>query len=112
HSWFWVLAAGAELERVRPDRVRRERLAAIAGMAGRWLEVRMRDAAAPRLDNELAGLIAHTAGQPDLYPQLSGDARAWALGQLRIEVETPPDEPVVGLWAWQMRRDSRRAAPD
>lgn len=112
HSWFWVLAAGAELERVRPDRARREQLAAIAGMAGRWLEVRMRDAAAPRLDNELAGLIARTAGQPDLYPQLSGGARAWALGQLRIEVETPPDEPVVGLWAWQMRQGSGRASPD
>jgi thiol-disulfide isomerase/thioredoxin len=106
HSWFWVLAAGAELERVRPDRARRATLAAIAGMAGRWLEARMRDTSAPRLDNELAGLIARTAGQPQGYPQIPAGARAWALGQLRIEAETPPDEPVIGLWAWEeARRD-------
>jgi thioredoxin-related protein len=105
HSWFWVLAAGAELERVRPDRARRERLAAIATDAGRWLEQRMLDAAAARLDNELAGLIARTAGPPDFYPQLPSGARAWALGQLRIEAETPPDEPVIGLWAWEEKTD-------
>lgn len=112
HSWFWVLAAGAELERVRPDRTRRERLAAVAGMAGRWLEVRMRDASAPPLDNELAGLIARTAGQRALYPRLPPSAREWALGQLRIEMETPPDEPVVGLWAWQTGLDSGRERSD
>ena len=112
HSWFWVLAAGAELERVRPDRMRRERLAVIADMAGHWLEARMRNASALPLDNELAGLIARTAGQTALYPQLPAGARGWALGQLRIEVETPPDEPVVGLWAWQTGLDSGRVRPE
>jgi len=101
HSWFWVLAAGAELERVRPDRSRRERLAAISVVAGRWLEQRMRDVPAARIDNELAGLIARTAGRRELYPRLPAGAREWALRQLRIETETPPDEPVIGLWAWE-----------
>ena len=108
HNWFWVLAAGAELERVRPEHERRERLAAIADVAGRWLAQRMRDATAARLDNELAGLIARTAGQRDLYPQLPAGAREWALRQLRIETETPPDEPVIGLWAWEEMLAARR----
>ena len=102
HSWFWVLAAGAELEQVRPDRSRRERLAAISVVAGRWLEQRMRDVPAARIDNELAGLIARTAGRRDLYPRLPAGAREWALSQLRIETETPPDELVIGLWAWEV----------
>ena len=51
HSWFWVLAAGAELERVRPDRWRRERLAALSVVAGRWLAQRMRDVP-PRPDRQ------------------------------------------------------------
>ena len=101
HNWFWVLAAGAELERMRPDRARRTQLVAISAVAGRWLTQRMRDAPAARIDNELAGLIARTAGHRDLYPRLPTDAREWALRQLRIETETPPDEPVIGLWAWE-----------
>lgn len=101
HSWFWVLAAGAELERVRPDRARHARLAALSAVAGRWLAQRMRDMPAGRIDNELAGLIAWTAGHRILYPRLPAGARDWALKQLRIETETPPDEPVIGLWAWE-----------
>ena len=108
HNWFWVLAAGAEIERVRPERARREQLAVIAAVAGRWLAQRMRDAPAARLDNELAGLIARTAGRRDLYPQLPAGARDWALRQLRIETETPPDELVIGLWAWEERLAAQR----
>ncbi len=107
HTWFWVLAAGAELERARPDLWRRERLTAIATVAGRWLEQRMRDVPAAQLDNELAGLIARTAGRSEHYPQLPAGAREWALGQLRIETETPPDEPVLGLWAWEDKLAAR-----
>lgn len=101
HSVFWVLATGAELERVRPQRWRRDRLTAISKVAGRWLTQRMRDMPSARLDNELAGLIAKTTGHRDLYPQLPRNARNWALRQIRIEAETPPDEPVIGLWAWE-----------
>lgn len=108
HGMFWVLVAGAELERAHPQRWRRERLTAISEVAGRWLTQRMRDVPANRIDNELAGLIAKTTGYRNLYPQLPGQAREWALRQLRIEAETPPDEPVIGLWAWEEKLTGRR----
>lgn len=76
-------------------------LTALSVVAWRWLAQRMRDVPAARLDNKLAGLIAPTAGRPDIYPRLPAGAREWALRQLRIEAETPPDEPVIGLWAWE-----------
>jgi hypothetical protein len=101
-SWFWVLAAGAEVERVRADRERRKQLAAIAAAARAWLRERMReDAAGQPLDNELAGLIAWTVSQRDVYPRLPRGAREWALRQLRIETETAPDELILGLTAWE-----------
>ena len=103
HSVFWVLAAGVELEKLRPGPRQRKQLTAIAASAGNWLEQRMRDPAATPLDLELAGLIALTAGQRDRYPVLPSGARDWALGQLRVDAETTPDEPVIGLWAWEAR---------
>ncbi len=109
HDWFWVLAAGAEVERARPDRDRRARLDAIADRAGRWLAQRMRGTPVLPLDNELAGLIAWVAGQPAMQSRLPAGARDWALRQLRIEAETPPDELVIGLWAWQARLPGRPA---
>ncbi len=112
HSWFWVLAAGAELEKVCPDSWRRQQLAAIAGSAGRWLEQRMRDPDAAPLDIELAGLVAWTAGQRERYPVLPVGARDWALAQLRIEAETSPDEPVIGLWAWEARLEDEENADE
>jgi len=67
----------------------------------------MRDAQTTRLDNELAGLIALTAAHRNSYPRLPAGAREWALRQLRIETETPPDEPVIGLWAWEEKLAAR-----
>lgn len=99
HTWFWVLAAGSAVERVRPDAARRAALDAIARRAGAWLADAMRQDA--RLDNELAGLVAWSANQPRLAGRLPAGARDWALRQLRIEVETPPDDVVIGLWAWE-----------
>lgn len=99
HTWFWVLAAGSAVERVRPDPARRAALDAIARMAGAWLAGEMRRA--PRLDNELAGLVAWSASQPPFAARLPAGARDWALRQLRIEAETAPDELVIGLWAWE-----------
>lgn len=101
HSMFWVLAAGEAVERVRPDPARRAVLDALARSAGRWLADAMRQGPAARLDNELAGLVAWTAGQPIAARHLPAGARDWALRQLRIEAETAPDELVVGLWAWE-----------
>lgn len=99
HTWFWVLAAGGAVERVRPDAARRATLDAIARRAGAWLADEMRRG--PRLDNELAGLVAWSASQPPFAGRLPAGARDWALRQLRIELETPPDDVVIGLWAWE-----------
>lgn len=101
-SWFWMLAAGAEVERVRADRARRKQLNALAATARTWLRERMRgNTTGQPLDNELASLIAWTASQRDVYPRLPRGAREWALRQLRIETETAPDELVLGLMAWE-----------
>jgi len=102
-DWFWLLAAGHEVERVRPDRRRRARLDALADMAGAWLQRRMQATAGETLGVESIGLIAWAAGKREFYPAMPAGASAWALRQLRIEVETSPDELVLGLLAWENR---------
>lgn len=101
HDWFWVLAAGAELERVRPDAARRERLRAIAAAAASWLREEMRKTEAELPDPELAGLIAWVALHQELYPALPAEARDWALVRLHLRVDTRPDDVVLGLMAWE-----------
>ena len=101
HNWFWVLAAGAELERVQPQRERKKQLADIAAIAANWLKQRMQNSSGAMLDNELAGLIAYVAGQQKFYPEFSHGEFAWAIRQLRIETETTPDELVIGMLAWE-----------
>lgn len=103
HNWFWLLAAGAELERVRPDKWRHKQFSAISVSAAHWLQERMLDNTGEKIDNVLAGLIALSASQRDLYPLLTAQNRDWALSQLRIETESPPDELVIGLWAWERK---------
>lgn len=100
-DWFWVLAAGAELEARRPDKSRHKRLTVIAERAGEWLSVRMGARDTEPLTVELAGLIAWVGGRQDLYPSIPEGTRAWALRQLRIETDTPPDDVVFGLMAWE-----------
>jgi len=99
-DWFWVLAAGIEVERLRPDGNRRARLRTLARIAADWLTRRMAAPAAEPLPVELAGLIAWVAAGPH-YPVLPAGAQDWALRQLRIEAETPPDDLVLGLRAWE-----------
>lgn len=100
---FWVLAAGAELERERPDAKRRAVLDRLRIEAARWLAQRMR--ANEILPVEFAGLIAWVA-RDEAGPFPPG-ARDWALRQLRIEAETAPDELVMGLRAWDTARPQR-----
>lgn len=96
---FWVLAAAAELDALRPDPGRRSGVATVERAAAQWLRDRMRSRKDEELSVELAGLIAWVAAT-GRYTALPKDAAAWALGQLRIEPQTPPDELVVGLRAW------------
>ncbi len=107
-DWFWLLTAGAEVEKVRPNAARRAKLNAVADTAKKWLGKRMRMQQAELLSTELAGLIAWVAGNRDFYPALPAGAREWALKQLRIEEETPPDDLIIGLMAWEaMLAESR-----
>jgi len=109
-DWFWVLAAGAELEARHPDKTRRKRLAIVADRASEWLTVRMRAHEGEPLTVELAGLIAWVGGQRDLYPSIPEGTRVWALRQLRIDTDTAPDDVVFGLAAWEELL--RSARPD
>lgn len=98
---FWVLAAGAELERVQPDPKRRSRLQEIAVAAAAWLREEMRKTEAELPDPELAALIAWVTPHRELYPSLPPAARDWALARLHLRVDTRPDDVVLGLMAWE-----------
>lgn len=98
-DWFWVLLAGQEINGISQERERK--LRNIAKQASAWLQQQMSSKRQPILSVELVALIArNSCGQTD-YPQLPVSTCGWALRQLRIEPETPPDELVPGLLAWE-----------
>jgi thioredoxin-related protein len=98
-SGFWVLAAGAEVQTVRPDRARQERLCTVAQQARRWIEQQM--ATPEPLPVDLVGLIAWVSTSELGRSTLPRGALGWALAQLRIEPDTRPDDLVLGLMAWE-----------
>ncbi|MCR4301612.1 MAG: thioredoxin family protein [Sulfuricaulis sp.] len=100
-DWFWVLGAGAELERVLPDAARRQRLQEISVLAASWLRQAMRMSDSELPDSELAGMIAWVSQHQSLYPQIPPRAREWALKRLHLNAETLPDDVVHGLLAWE-----------
>lgn len=104
---FWVLAAAAEVDAVRPDPARRSGMATVERAAAQWLRERMRSRGTGEVSVELAGLIAWVAASGH-YAALPEDAGAWAFGQLRIEPQTAPDELVLGLRAWEAVLARRR----
>jgi thiol-disulfide isomerase/thioredoxin len=98
---FWVLAAAGALEEAHPAWKPPARLALVEGAARRWLEANLTaKSAGAGLDNELAGLIAWTAGQGRVA-RFPAWARERALRQLVLEPETAPDELVLGLMAFE-----------
>jgi len=100
---FWLLAAAALLDSSQLTPAERQTLAALAIRAGCWLSEQMRAPRPHTLTPELAGLIARVAGDRTRYPQLPAAARDWALRQLQITPDTPPDDLVFGLQAWHAR---------
>ncbi|QKT02488.1 thioredoxin family protein [Ectothiorhodospiraceae bacterium 2226] len=100
---FWLLAAGAALEAVAPNEARQARLAPVAERAAAWLGARAQ--ADEPLAPEVAAIVAWGAGLHEVYPVLDGADQEWALRQVRIEVESEPDEVVAGIAALERAVD-------
>jgi len=97
-DWFWVLLADQEINGGSQEHNRK--IKNIANQAGVWLQQQMDKKQQPILSVELVGLIAQSSCGQKAYSQIPESSCAWALGQLRIEPETPPDAIVPGLLAW------------
>ncbi|MDH3311244.1 MAG: thioredoxin family protein [Gammaproteobacteria bacterium] len=100
-DWFWVLGAGAEIELVRPEAARRQRLQEISALAANWLRHEMRTTNLELADPELMGLIAWVSQYQSLFPQIPGQSREWAIRRLHLRADTAPDDVVFGLQAWE-----------
>ncbi len=98
-DWFWLLLAAQEVG--NGDQQRERKLKLLAKQAGAWLQQQMNKKSAAPLPPELIALIAASSCRPDAFSQLPESTCVWALRQLRIEAETPPDVIVPGLLAWQ-----------
>lgn len=98
-DWFWVLLAGQEISGISQERERKMRN--IAKQASAWLQQQMDSKRPPILSVELAALIARSSCGRTAQARLPESTCGWALRQLRIEPETPPDELVPGLLAWE-----------
>lgn len=109
-SALWLLAAGVEIEARAPDPVRAAALRALASRTAAQVADAQR--ATARLSNEAAGLLAWVARSERYAPLFTPAVVAWALGQLRIETDSAPDDLVIGLRAWEKWvRAGERAAP-
>jgi hypothetical protein len=96
---FWTLAAADSLASVQLSVPAREALRAIQTKASAWVD---RQRTAPEITaeaNELYGLVALVARENT--DRFEPGTAEWALSNLRIEVETPPDQLIIGLSAWE-----------
>jgi uncharacterized protein YyaL (SSP411 family) len=100
HDLFWLLAAAQEVQRVRFDDKRRQKLQAVMQLAVEWLNGKMRAGDARGLPTELLGLIAWvTVSTPE--PMWPAGATKWALTGVQIGPQTQPQDPVFALIAWE-----------
>lgn len=97
---FWVLAAAQEVQRVRFDDRRSQRLEVVRSLAVAWLNKAMRAGDAGNLPAMLPGLIAWvTVSAPEsMWP---AKATRWALAGVQIGPQTEPQDPVFALMAWE-----------
>jgi len=98
-DWFWLMLAGQKID--GESRTQEQRMNAVVRQAGAWLQGQMNKNPQPILSVELAGLIAQNSCGRKAYPQMPKSSCAWALRQMRIEPETPPDDIISGLLAWE-----------
>jgi len=97
---FWLLATAQEVQRVRFDDRRRQKLQAVRGLAVEWLKGKMRAGDARGMPSELPGLIAWVTVSTH-KPMWSAEATKWALTGVQIGPQTRPQDPVFALMAWE-----------
>ena len=98
-DWFWLLLAAQEIG--GGDQQRERKIKLVAKQAGAWLQQQMNKKSTAPLPPELIAVIAASSCRPDAFSQSPKSSCVWALRQLRIEAETPPDVIVPGLLAWE-----------
>ncbi len=102
---FWLLAAlqivSEEKNNSSPLFATSEQIKTIYQLANQWLTTAQQNESSRRLSNPLLGIIAWTAVNSNntLLPKQTA---AWALQQIRLEVNTRPDDLVYALKAWQL----------
>ncbi len=97
---FWLLAAAQEVQRVRFDDRRRQKLQAIMVLAVEWLNEKMRAGEARDIPSDLSGLIAWVTVSTH-KSAWSAKATKWALTGVQIGPQTRPQDPVFALIAWE-----------
>ncbi len=98
---FWTLAAADSLAPIQVNKAAGEALEMIRTKASTWVDRQRTDPETRTGTNELYGLVAMVAGEnPGSFAPGTVD---WALSRLRIEPETPPDQLITGLVAWERR---------
>lgn len=99
---FWVLLAAREIGKQRLGIRAARQLGVLAQQAATWLSRRMKQGAP--IPVALAGVIASVScGSQSDYLMLPPATCEWALTQLNMQSETPPDDVVLGLRAWERR---------
>lgn len=97
---FWLLAAAQEVQRVRFDDKRGQKLQVVISLAVDWLNGKMRAGDARDLPTDLLGIIAWVtvSAQEPIWPAA---ATKWALTGVQIDPQTQPQDPVFALMAWE-----------
>jgi thioredoxin-related protein len=105
---FWVLAAAQEVQRIRFDDKRCQKLQVVTRLAVEWLNKKMHAGDARGLATGLPGLIAWVTVSTDESSWPEG-ATKWALTGVQIGPQTQPRDPVFALMAWEQVLDNTLA---
>lgn len=97
---FWLLAAIQETRYIDKIFVSKQQSQQIYKLAKQWLSTAQSCKTDCQLPNKVLGIIAWVAVNSDNV-LVNRQTANWALQQIRIEVDTRPDELVYALKAWQ-----------
>ena len=100
----WLLAAGLELQRLVPDKRRKRDLLLLIQDFRRRIDYLVANPPDDAIEQDTLGIVAWIAVNPllvQLDKTLPGDKYVkWALGQIRLGSDTPPDSLIFSLRAW------------